>query len=442
MLIAAVLLAGLTGVVWWSNKDEKAKEGKPAADAPPQILAIKPDQVKQIDVKRPQGEATSVRFTDKGNWELTSPSTMSADPTEVAKLTTEISNLNSERLVDANASDWASYGLAPAQLEVDVTAKDGKVSKLLIGERTPTESAVYARLDGDPRLFTMTANHKVTFDKTAKDLREKHMLNFTGGKLVGVAVTAKGKAGPENIAFSRVGETDWQMIKPKIMRADGAKVDEIVSKLKLTEMDVNIPEADLKAAAARFASAPLTGVVKIIDTTATQSVELRKIDKFYYAKSSALPGVYRVGNDLGDVLGKSIDDYRNAKVFDFAFSDPNRVSIEDAGKKSIFEKAKDKWMSDGKEMDSTSVQAFIDRLRDLSAVKFADSGFTKPTITLIVTSNEGKRVETVDLAPLATGPNYLAQRRGQEGLYEISANAVKELRQAASDVKPAQPAKK
>ena len=442
MLIAAVLLAGLTGVVWWSNKDEKAKEGKPSADAPPQILAIKPDQVKQIDIKRPAGEATSVRFNDKGKWDITAPTPLSADPTEVAKITTDLSNLNSQRLVDANATDWASYGLAPAQLEVDVTSKDGKVTKLLVGERTPTESGVYARLDGDPRLFTMPSSHKVTFDKTAKDLREKHLLNFTGGKLLGVEVTAKGKGGNENVVFNRLGDTDWEMTKPKKMRADGAKVDEIVSKLKLTEMDLNIPEADLKAATARFASVPLTGIVKVIDTTGAQSLELRKVDKFYYAKSSAIEGVYRVGNDLGDALGKAVDDYRNTKVFDFAFSDPTKVSFQDGGTTSTYEKSKDKWMSSGKEMDSTTIQAFIDRLRDLSSTKFADAGFSKAALTVVVTSNEGKRTETVDFAPAPTGGNYLAQRRCEEGLYEISADAVKELRQAAGGIKPAQAAAK
>jgi len=74
--------------------------------------------------------------------------------------------------VDANATDFAAYGLAPAKLEVDITTKDGKVTKLLIGERTPTESAIYARLDGDPRLFTISGSHQATLDKTSKDLRE------------------------------------------------------------------------------------------------------------------------------------------------------------------------------------------------------------------------------------------------------------------------------
>jgi len=41
LLIAAVLMAGLGGLVWWSNKQEAAKVGQPAKDAPPQILSLK-----------------------------------------------------------------------------------------------------------------------------------------------------------------------------------------------------------------------------------------------------------------------------------------------------------------------------------------------------------------------------------------------------------------
>jgi hypothetical protein len=442
LLIAAVLLAGLAGALWWSNRDEKAKEGKPAADAPPKILEIKPDAVKQIDIKRQAGELTSVRFDDKGKWQITSPKPLLADSTSVAQLTNALSNLTSDRMVDANATDLAGYGLAPPVLEVDVATKDGKNTQLLIGEATPTGSNVYVKLGGDPRLFTMPNNNKATFDKTTKDLREKHLLAFTGGKLMGIELTNVGKSGKQITEFGRMGESDWEISKPKKMRADGAAVDDIVSKLKLTEMDVNQSEDDAKKAAASFPLAPFIGSIKVIDSTATQSLEVHKIKDDYYAKSTAMDGIYKIGKDLGDALGKPLDDYRNKKLFDFGFSDPNRMVVQDGGKTATYEKIKDKWMSGGKEMDSTSIQAFIDRLRDFSATKFVDSGFTKPAITLTIASNDGKRTEVVDIAPAASGPDYVAQRRGEDGFYQIDGNTVKELRQAASDVKEVQAKKK
>ena len=133
MLIAAVLLAVLGSVVWWSNRAEKAKEGKPAADAPPRILEIGADTVRQLEIQR-RGEApTVVQFNDKGKWVITQPKPLPADAVAVAGVTNTTLKLDSERVVDPNVTDLASYGLAPASLEVKITQKDGKTSQLLIG---------------------------------------------------------------------------------------------------------------------------------------------------------------------------------------------------------------------------------------------------------------------------------------------------------------------
>ena len=73
---------------------------------------------------------------------------------------------------------------------------------------------------------------------------------------------------------------------------------------------------------------------------------------------------------MGDALDKGLDDFRNKKLFDFGFSDPGKVELKNA----VYTKSGDKWMSGSKTMDNASVQSLIDKLRDLSATKFADSG--------------------------------------------------------------------
>ena len=50
-----------------------------------------------------------------------------------------------------------------------------------------------------------------------------------------------------------------------------------------------------------------------------------------------------------------------------------------------------------KNMDNSSVQNLIDKLRDLSATKFAETGGGNPVFEATVTSNEGKRVEKVTI---------------------------------------------
>ena len=438
MLTAAVLLAALGIVVWWSNKQEKAKEGKPAADGPPRILEIPPDTVKEIQVQR-RGEApTIVRVDDKGKWMLTQPKPFPADSVAVAGMTNTTVKLDSARLVDANATDLPSYGLAPALLEVKITQKDGKASKLLIGENTPASDAVYVKLDGDPRLFTVNTTNKTALDKDYKDLRDRHLMNFTQDKLSKIEVTARN----QSFDLTKPGDGDWQISKPKAMRVDVLQVDELITKLKNASMDAGFSDDDAKKAAAAFGGAAPVAAIKVTDPDGVKTFEIRKARDDYYAKSSTLEGIYKIGKDVAESLDKPVNDFRNKKVFDFGFNDLTHADVIDGAKSSIFDKTGDAWMSAGKKMDATSIQAFTDKLRDLTASKFADAGFGTPAITITVVSSQGKHREKVEIAPMACGGNFLARHDGDSSFYELDANAVKELRQAAGDVREAQPEKK
>jgi hypothetical protein len=178
----------------------------------------------------------------------------------------------------------------------------------------------------------------------------------------------------------------------------------------------------------------------VTDAGATQEIEVRKNKDNYFAKSSVVAGIHKIPNDVGEGLNKSLDDFRNKKLFDFAFNDPNKLEIRDGAKTRVFQKSGEKWTSDGKQMDSTSVQALVDKLRDLSASKFVEQGFTTPVIELTVTSGEGKRVEKVLISK--SGSGYVAKRDNEAALYELDTKAVEELQRTAADVKEPAPTPK
>ena len=244
MLIAAVLLAVLGVAVWWSNKEEAAKANKPAGDAV-RILDIPPDTVKEVQIQR-RGEApTTVQRNDKGQWALTQPKAFPADTNAVSGVTNTTMKLDSQRLVDANATDLASYGLSPALLEVKITQKDGKSAKILIGESTPANDAVYLKLDGDPRLFTVSTVNKTGLDKDYKDLRDRHLFSFNQEKVSKIELTAKGPG----FELTKPADADWHITKPKAMRADSIQVDDLITKLKNAQMDNTFTDDDAKKAA-------------------------------------------------------------------------------------------------------------------------------------------------------------------------------------------------
>ena len=430
LLIAAVVLAGLGGLVYWSNRSEEAKAGKPDPKAAPKILELKEADIKQIEIRHQDGETTVVKRDDAGKWSITAPQPLAADQTAVGAITSSVVSLSSDRLVDENPSNLSSYGLDPPRIAVTFTTADGKIHTLRIGENTPTEGNTYAMLDGDKRLFTIASAGKSALDKQSKDLREKHLLVFDQDKLSRVELEASGKTPLE---FGRAG-SDWQILKPKPTRADGFQVDELVRKLKDAAMDT---ETDLKTAASAFAGGQKIAIAKVTRAEGTLTLEVRKAKDDYYAKSSALEGAYKVAKDVGDGLNKSLEDFRNKKVFDFGFNDPTRIEVKDGGQSRVFEKSGENWTSGGKTMDSISVQNLIDKLRDLAATKFVDSGFTTPALELTVVSNDGKRTEKVQIA--AAGANFVARRENDSSLYQLDAKAVDDLREAAAGVQEPPP---
>ena len=91
-------------------------------------------------------------------------------------------------------------------------------------------------------------------------------------------------------------------------------------------------------------------------------------------------------------------------------------------------------------MDEASVESLISNLRDLSAEKFVDSGFTTPAIEATVTSKDGKRVEKVLISK--SGTSYIAKRENDPTFYELPATSVDELQKSLDGIKPAAPATK
>jgi hypothetical protein len=282
----------------------------------------------------------------------------------------------------------------------------------------------------------MSSSSKTTLDKESKDLRDKRLLTFDQDKATRVELNAK----KESIEFGRINQTDWQILKPKPMRADGFAVEELVRKLKEATMDTAadtaVSEEDAKKAASSFASATPVATVKVTDPGGTQTIEIRKVKDDYYAKSSVVDGVHKVSKDLGTGVDKGLDDFRNKKVFDFGFSDPTRIDFKDGTRSATYQKSGDKWTSNGKNMESSTVQALVDKLRDLAATKFVDTGFGVAQVEITVVSNDGKRTERVLIAP-GTGGKFIAKREGEAAMYEIDGNTVAELRGVAADVKEA-----
>jgi len=430
LLIAVVLLAVLGAAVWWSNRKEAAAAKNPT-DKTAKVLTLPEDQMADIKIKHAGGDTVALHRGDNNKWQLTEPKPLPADSDAASSLTSALASVTADKTIEDNATDLDAYGLTNPQIDVVITKKDGKTDELQLGDDTPTNSGTYIRHVGDPHIYTVGSFVKTAVNKTENDLRDKRLLTFDQDKLTRVDLAAKGPA----IEFGKNAQNEWTILKPRTLRADGAQVDSLIGKLKDAKMDVANPDPD---AAKKFAGATKIATATATDPAGTQTLEVRQDkDHTYFAKSSAVEGVYKITGDVGDALNKSLDDFRNKKVFDFGFSDPSKIELKNG---VTYTKTGDKWMSGSRTMDNSGVQNLIDKLRDLSATKFVEKGGGQPVFEATVTSNGGKRTEKVTINKSLD--QYFAQRDGEPSIYELDGKAVEDLQKAASDVKEQAPAPK
>jgi len=425
-LITAVgVLAILGGYAWWANRHPVADTS--ATPPAPKILSLSADQITAVRLAKPGAPPVVLNKTASG-WQIAASDKtdkpLPADSDAVTALTGAVTPLNSDRLIDEHPATLTSFGLDNPTSEVDFTTKDGKTQKLLLGADTPSGSDTYVKLDGDPKVYTIASATKSSFDKSVNDLRDKRLLTLNPDKITSVTLTAKGPA----VEFGKNSGGDWQITKPKPLRADGPSVDDLVAKLKDAKMDLTATPT-----AADFSASAKVGSVTFVDDKGPETIEVHKAkDNTVYAKSTAVEGIYKVAPDVATAIDKGSDDFRNKKLFDFAFTDPSKVDL--GGK--LYEKTGDKWFNGSTQLDSGTIQNVVDKLRDLAATKFGDKIAGSHALTLAVNWGEKSKVDKVVINK--NGADYLGLREGDDTAYNLDPKAYDDLQQAIAGIKPYQ----
>ncbi len=433
LLIACFLLLALSGIIWWSNRKAASADKTPIEKTATSLISVPEAQFQEIEIQKRNGEVIRLQRVDS-KWQIAAAKPLRADLDAISRLLSSLSSLRSDRTVEEKAASFDQYGLTQPEIELNVTDNSKKTAKILIGDQTPTGTAVYAAIAGDPRVFAISSYKTSNFDKSVNDLRDKRILLFDTDKLSRVELQSK----KQSIEFDR-DKDRWQIVKPMPFRADPSAVAELLRTLHDAKMDLSGSDDDQKIAAAFRSAVPLA-IARVSDPSGTQELEVRKSKDDYYAKSSAVEGTYKIAGNVGTGLDKSLDDFRNKKLFDFGYADPEKVEIHDGAKSYLLSRNSSDWLLNGTKLDTASATTLIEQIRELAASKVPDSGFTTPMMDLTVTSDNSKRTEKVVISK--NGERYIAKREGESALYELGASVVQELQKSEADLKPAAPTKK
>jgi len=431
LLIAVGLLALLSGALWWSNKNPAEPEKKSTGNmkSVPLMTLLQADVVEATVARKDEAPLT-LRKNSAGMWDMVLEPKLPTNSQAAMNVVTAISGISTEVLVDENATDLIQYGLEPAQITLELKDKTGKIQKLLVGDAAPVGSQFYVRKPNEKKVYAFAQHYREDFNKTVTDLRDKRLLLVDESKLTRIELLRKS----DSLEFSRNTRGIWQLTKPQAYRTDAVAVDELFNKVKEANFDPALSEEILKKQMTSFAAAPVAATMKFTEGTIARQIEIRKTkDNEFLSKSSSVDGIYKVSDDLGKALDKTLDEFRSKKLMDFGYEDPVRIQIESSGKTSVIEHKGSDWTLNGKKSDAATLMPFLDALRALEALKFVASGFTKPSYTITVTQKDGKTTEKLLVS--REGNFHYARREGETGEYEIDPKVLSDLDNLLTKVK-------
>ena len=99
------------------------------------VFTVESDKIDEMTIKSESGERTTLKKTGT-DWQIVAPVTAPPDGAAVSGLTSNLSTLEIQRVIDDNPQDVAEYGLTQPRIEVTFKA-GGKEQRLQIGRKTP-----------------------------------------------------------------------------------------------------------------------------------------------------------------------------------------------------------------------------------------------------------------------------------------------------------------
>ena len=394
-LILVVIALGLGAYIFFVES-KRDPAGDTSAVKKAKVFSTDASKFEQIEVKAESGDTTTLRKKD-GLWEITAPETMPADSTEIGNLVSSLESLEIQSVVDENPKTPKEFGLDPPRFTVAFTPTGAaSPSRLEVGRKTPTGGDLYARVQGQPRVFLISGFLEDSLNKTPFKLRDKTILKFERDAADSLTVE---RSELPTLAFSKKG-SDWRFTKPVDAKADFNLVDGLVGKLhqaKMTAIETADGTKDLKKYGLDKPSA--TAIIGAGSARATLALGSKKDDGSIYARDLSRPAVFTVDGTLLDDLKKSADDLRRKELFEFRGFSAQHVEVTFAGQTYVFDKPKapepaatasptpspsaspaaDAWKMTkpaAKDVDQAKFNDFLNTISSLRADKFADKANT------------------------------------------------------------------
>ena len=438
-LVLLVILIGLGAYLYFVESKRTPGDTGEKRD---KVFTVEADKIEEIRVRSEAGETTTLRKSGD-EWQIVEPVAAKPDEAEVSGLTTNLSSLEMQRVVDENAADLKEYGLAQPRIEVAFKS-GGQERRLQIGTKTPPGTDLYAKLADSNRVFLVSSYLETTFNRSTFDLRDKSVLKIDRDKVDALEVTS----GARTLRFEKKNG-EWHMTAPVSARADYSGVEGLVGRISTLQMK-SLAAQDAKDLKQYGLDKPVATVrLSTGSSQASLAIGGAAGEGAVYARDVSRPAVFSIESGLADDLKKDPSDFRQKDLFDARAFNATRIEVVRGGQTFTFEKTKvknkdgqeeEKWRQtspSARDVDQSKVDALISAATSARATSFVPKGpkasTDNPEITVTITSEDGKKQERVQFA--RSGSDVLASRADLPDLAKLDASTIDNIIKALEALK-------
>ncbi|MBI4639797.1 MAG: DUF4340 domain-containing protein [Candidatus Tectomicrobia bacterium] len=406
-------------------------------------LDVSFEQVKTIELHH-QAESITLTAGDGGVWTLSHPLRDRVDVDKVRQLVTKIRHAKIKEFFDGEQPDLASAGLTrPSSIALHL--KEGEVTKtLLIGAIDEEKNGIYAKRDGEEKLFLLEKSLVSDLFPKIDDLRDKKLFTFENTKIEKIEINSEGT----EITLSRIGDEQWEIMKPITARADRRVVDNFLASIKGMKIDEFLPLSSEPQAG--FHSPTIE--IKLLEQGGELSRSLSiggEIEgkEQMYGWLSDREGIFALPKWAVSELKKSPADFIDKRILSFKNDDVEEIDLKQNGQSFHLEKEKREWKAikpEKAKVKEAKVRSFLWDLNDLEykerisekPSEGKEYRFDQPTVEITLLKKGREAImELLIVSDAKDGEKAYAKMKKDQTIYAIDPKFLTKIPKGLDDLK-------
>jgi hypothetical protein len=422
-LIIAIVFLAAAGGFWLDQQRHAKQEERQVAES--RVLSPKADALTGLTVKRGGKLQGTLKLAKEDKyWKLVEPIRSRADADGIKSLLDALDSAKRTEPFDPAGGKLDGYGLTTPTLTVSFSTGHSKESlpDLQVGDETPDDNAIYARLSDRRQVFTIGKDVARALGATPQDLRDKRLLPANLTEATSIALEFEG----QRFELHKSGG-HWNLVSPRKLKADDNAVADILSKWnKLrtqtfldTASGVSLMKAGLAypyVAASAYVNGDdgLKTYTMLVGDVATSIPILAR----YAMRRSELLPIFMVNDSLANKLRPTLDALRDKALFTLESPDVGKIDLTSIHHRMPLARGSDgKWrLTDDPKapIDQSTIGQKLNGLLSMKAMRFFDeevsavkTGLDDPNVIVTLASKDGKTSQTLETGRKAEDADFV-----------------------------------